>query len=365
MFRTDRIENHLGIRANDKGISSYYFQAQIDGKRIRKVIASSDDITIQEARKIAHIRYVEFLKGDGHKKKPVAGKLFFDVAEAWLTHHAKYHRKRYEEDRGRLERYVYPEIGKLRLDEITQPIVQRVHSKISAKYPVLANRILAIIRTIYCKAIHRGEAKHNPASLVRFNREEPRHRYLSKDEASRLFAAIERHDNVYARALFQMYLLTGCRRNELLNLTWQDVDLREGNIVIPESRAKNGRAHKIPLDAYALEILQSLPRIKEKVFPINYLPHWNAIRKSANLEDLHLHDLRRTVGSWLAQDGASTSTIAALLNHKSEKTTFKYYIQQHEAVLRTATEKISEIIQTAAQNSPCISLLMGGGSLLY
>jgi hypothetical protein len=64
---------------------------------------------------------------------------------------------------------------------------------------------------------------------------------------------------------------------------------------------------------------------------VNLNDAWSRIRKAAGLNDLRIHDLRRTVGSWLVRDGASLHLVGSLLNHKDQKTTAGYaYFQTKE-----------------------------------
>jgi hypothetical protein len=65
--------------------------------------------------------------------------------------------------------------------------------------------------------------------------------------------------------------------------------------------------------------------------PLVYLDAmWRRIRKRTGFHDLHIHDLRRTVGSWLVRDGASLHLVGAVLNHKDQKTTAGYAYFQTE-----------------------------------
>jgi integrase len=53
--------------------------------------------------------------------------------------------------------------------------------------------------------------------------------------------------------------------------------------------------------------------------PLIYLDAmWRRVRKKIGLHDLRIHDLRRTVGSWLVKDGASLHLVGAVLNHKND-----------------------------------------------
>jgi integrase len=57
---------------------------------------------------------------------------------------------------------------------------------------------------------------------------------------------------------------------------------------------------------------------------------WRRIRKETGFQDLRIHDLRRTVGSWLVRDGASLHLVGAVLNHKDQTTTAGYAYFQTE-----------------------------------
>ena len=99
-------------------------------------------------------------------------------------------------------------------------------------------------------------------------------------------------------------------------------------------RTKSGKVHHVPLSGPAVEILQQLPRAAGNpyVFPgaregqhlVGVDRPWQSICAAAGLQDVHLHDLRRTVGSRLAQSGASLSLIGSLLNHSNLSTTQVY-----------------------------------------
>jgi integrase len=65
---------------------------------------------------------------------------------------------------------------------------------------------------------------------------------------------------------------------------------------------------------------------------------WHRILKRAKIENLHLHDSRRTLGSYMAMTGASLSVIGNALNHKVVSTTRKVYAQSAHEAERTARE---------------------------
>jgi integrase len=138
--------------------------------------------------------------------------------------------------------------------------------------------------------------------------------------------------NEYWRAYFPLSLLLGTRRSELLSARWADMDLEQQTWRIPETKA--GRSHLLPLPEAAVGILASLPSrgSSEWVFPgrgsTGHLAEpkkaWQRIREAAGVPDVRIHDLRRTLGSWLAGQGYSLPLIGRALNHTNPSTTAVY-----------------------------------------
>lgn len=136
----------------------------------------------------------------------------------------------------------------------------------------------------------------------------------------------------YLRAVFWMYLLTGARKTELLTLRWKDVDLVAGVITLRDR--KGGDDLEVPLSSPAKAVLSELLPMEGNphVFPgrnagghlANIDKAWRRIRDRAGLQDVHLHDLRRTVGSWLVQSGNSLLVAQKALGHASYASTLVY-----------------------------------------
>lgn len=120
-------------------------------------------------------------------------------------------------------------------------------------------------------------------------------------------------------------LLLGTRRSELLSARWRDFDFSAGTWKVATS--KSGKENLLPLPEAAIAILRSLANFQtgEWVFPgagkSGHLQEprkaWERIRARAKIEDCTIHDLRRTLGSWLAGQGLSLPMIGRVLGHKS------------------------------------------------
>jgi integrase len=172
----------------------------------------------------------------------------------------------------------------------------------------------------------------NPARGIDKFKEHKRDRWVTPEELPRLAAAITQDPNLYVRAAVWLYLLTGVRKTELLKARWEDVNFVRCELRLLETKA--GRTHYIPLSPPALALLRALPRqegnpyllpgAKSGHHLVNIAKSWRRVRKVAGVEDVRLHDLRRTVGSWLAQAGNSLPLIGRVLNHTDPKTTAVY-----------------------------------------
>jgi integrase len=211
----------------------------------------------------------------------------------------------------------------------------------------------------------------NPARGVDHFREEKRDRWITPEELPRLARAINQEPNESARFALWLYLLTGARKSELLRARWDDVSFERAELRLADTKA--GRTHYIPLSSPAMALLQQIPRRagNPHVFPgreltpefqrdpaplVNIAKAWNRVRKAAGVEDVRLHDLRRTVGSWLAQAGNSLHLIGRVLNHSNVSTT-QVYARFGEDHVRAALEQHGARIMGAAGLTPAAEVL--------
>jgi integrase len=189
----------------------------------------------------------------------------------------------------------------------------------------------------------------NPCKGVARNREHHRRRYLSSEELSRLTAVLAKHPNQAVADAVRLLLLTGARRGEVLNATWDQFDLAAGTWSKPPTTTKQGEHHQVPLAAPARELLARLHKQSDGspfVFPgrdgkqakQNLSYGWQLIRKAAGITGLRLHDLRHSFASSLVSSGSSLPVIGALLGHSQPSTTARYAHLYHDP-LREAVER--------------------------
>jgi len=199
----------------------------------------------------------------------------------------------------------------------------------------------------------------NPAKGINRFKEEKRDRFVKEHELPRLMESIQAESDPYIRGFFLILLLTGARRSEVLSIRWEDIDLCLAEWRIPDTKA--GRVHIIPLIPEALDVIKALPRIvgnpyvvvgrKERDRLKEPAKAWQRIRRRAGLDDVRIHDLRRTVGSYMAMGGANLPLIAKVLNHSNPSTT-QIYARLADDAPRAALEGVGKTIMSASQKPP-------------
>jgi integrase len=214
--------------------------------------------------------------------------------------------------------------------------------------PYVANRAAQALRAAWNYGLKYGRIPaelRNPFAALDLNEETARKVILEPHHFPAFAKAVDALPDPYARGYVWLLFYTGCRRTELLKLTWADVEIlpkrakqpRQGSILLRDT--KGGESRRVALSAPAIEVLEALPRIEGNphVFAgavkgthLDPKDHWQAVRKAAGLKELRLHDLRRTFGSWLGASGVSPKLIGTALGHKTDITS-RVYVQLGEA----------------------------------
>jgi integrase len=145
-------------------------------------------------------------------------------------------------------------------------------------------------------------------------------------------------------------------------MRWQDVDWPTR--IWRKPRTKNGTSHHVPLPVQVVELLRQLPRTSEWVFPGDKGRHWSTgsvekvwglVRRRLNLDDIRLHDLRRTCASYLAISGENLPTIQNVLNHRSLIPTAIYArlnIKAVDRALQTQADRLCSLVPGGVEMLP-------------
>jgi integrase len=305
------------------------------GKPVRITLGTLSDMTIEQARKKAR-KYKAYL-ADGvnpadEKRKAKQEMTFKELFEIYMERHSKPRKRTWQEDLDKFNTYLKP-LGRKRLPEIKKSHISALHSRIGIEHKVTANRILALVSSIFGRAIEYGLYEDiNPCSGIRKFPEKSRDRFLQADELPRFFEALNEEPNETLRDYIFISLLTGARRSNVLSMRWNELNLEQGTWKIP--RTKTGDSQTVTLTLEAIEILKARKKETSSVFVfpgngrtghlIEPKTGWKRILERAGIKDLRIHDLRRTLGSWQAITGSSLPIIGKSLNHKNASTTQIY-----------------------------------------
>jgi integrase len=333
----------LGLRIYPSGRKAWIYSYRAGGRKRLISLGPYDGLTddvldVTGARARAQTERAKVIDGkdplEARKAARAAGMTVRELAAEYLERHARTHKRTWREDESRINRSILPRWGSRPVSSIRRTDVATLHARFKDS-PYEGNKVLRLVSKMWNLALKWGylpETATNPARGVELFHEETRDRWVRPEELPRLVEQITAEPNVYVRSALILYLLTGARKTELLSARWDAVDFSRGELRLP--RTKAGRVHYIPLSAPALAILKTLPREEGNphVFPghirgahlVNVEKNWRAARKAAGLEDVRLHDLRRTVGSFLATAGESLPTIGKILNHSNASTTSIY-----------------------------------------
>ncbi len=194
------------------------------------------------------------------------------------------------------------------------------------------------LKAAFNKALEWGYIKSNPFSRIKplkVPKEPPR--YLSPEEVLRVLEALKDDPDFHDIVLFT--LETGCRRQEILRLTTEDLDFEHGFVYI---RGKGNKVRAVPMTSRIRELLKRrCDGRKGKVFPAwhkdTITKKWKKLMKRLGM-DYRFHHLRHTTASWLAIQGVPLQFIQELLGHSSVTVT-QIYAHLNPNVLRESLER--------------------------
>jgi integrase len=200
------------------------------------------------------------------------------------------------------------------------PILRQIASE---RGPIAANRARSALSGMLSHAIVHGWLKRdtNPTQFLPKWAETSRERVLPLEELGAVWRAAPEVNPTFG-SIIRLLVLTGCRKSEIADLRWSEVDLDEAVIRLPGSRTKNKRPHVVPLVPVAVEVLKAVPRVSDHLVFVG-VGSWSwpktALDGLAKLkEPWVIHDVRRSVATGLREHvGADTHLVELIINHVS------------------------------------------------
>lgn len=379
----------LGLFVHPTGKKTFFWFRRLAGKPVRKTIGEFPAVSVENARIEAAKFNTENEKWKSWKKSGYEGPnpikraqtgslTLGEIFKAYYNGYRKQTAKSQErlpEEQRRFDRYLKP-FADRRMDSLQRDELVDLHNEISLKNGrITANRTIELGKRMVNWAIRpKGSKKgggglwsgENPFQFVEFNPEKPKDRFAQKDELQRLFKALRHERSRTVRDFVLLALYTGQRRGNIAAMRWDEISVTADNQRlwrIPDP--KNREPQVVPLMPQAAAVLAQrmkhrgdspsetadITRRKQNgknfdnqqnsafVFPsTGKLGHirdikkgWKRLKKAAEIHDLTIHDLRRTLGSWMAQSNVSLLIIGKALGHRSTEATQIYARLQTDA----------------------------------
>jgi integrase len=369
---------HLVLRVSSAGKKVFYVYRWAMGAPQKVRVGAYPDMTPDEARREAQEINARLSRGEKPEPKAVFKKAL-TVGDLWtfyLEQHAKRHKKTWQNDKYMWDKHM-PKFEPLPADKLTRAVLRDLQAEVSVKRvegngyvrggTFAANRLLKLVRNVYVFAKDQEKIDlADPTQGLRYFREDSRDRRLERDELVRFLDALQTYgqSEPVIRDFFLVSLFTGARRGNVMAMRWDQLDWEGKSWVIPMT--KNGTPQRVPLEEVELVILRERAAQSKRdaegegngaaeseyVFPgrggrghrQNVRPNWLKILAIAKIDDLRIHDLRRTLGSVMADTGASLPIIGKALNHLNLRSTMVYARVGQAPVREAKAKALAQIV---------------------
>jgi integrase len=316
-------------RSGDKVLRSYVAQYKRAGQTRRVLLGSADLLSAGKAREAAKQVLAKVAQGDDPQAERVERRekdrltLRAVVADFLADKQDTVRKRTYHELMRYLTDHHFKPLHGMPVDTITRKdiaarlvVIKRGHGTVTAQ------RARTALSSMFGWAMRQGLVEHNATiNAGDLPTSKPRERVLNDQELVAIWNASGRpfgYDKIV-----RLLILLGARRQELGSMTFGEIE--DGVWTIPAERAKNGRAHKLPLLPMATAIIESVPRQvgREQLFGTRGTGFGGWSRCKEDLDERcgvtgwRLHDIRRTVATRMADLGVQPHIIEAVLNHYS------------------------------------------------
>ena len=310
------------------------------GQTQRHTLGDPETIPLAKARKraqeiIAQAKLGGDPAGALRKEREAIG--VAELVRTYLAHQkARMKPRSYDELRRHLEAHAKP-LHRQPAAKVTQRGIVELLQALSARAPVMANRVRASLSAMFAWGMKAGLVPSNPvAATFKPADEAPRQRVLSDHELARIWSATagdHDHDRIV-----RLLLLTGARREEIAGMAWTEIAANDDGTMtwtLPAERSKNSLPHEMVLPPAATRLLPPAREDADEgrrllLFGEGKGPFsgWSRCKErlDARITEANggkaippwvLHDLRRTFVTRLNDLGVEPHVIEALVNHTS------------------------------------------------
>jgi len=352
---SDALAVGLRFYIGTSGCRSWRYRYRFEGKKGSVVLGHYPATPLDEARELAWEK--ERMRRDGidpkaEKKRRRECPTFEQFVDEVYLPFAEQERKSIVNIKSQLNTKLLPTFGAMKLIHIERSDVIAFVEKLAKDVSgTTANRARSLLSAILEMSIYHQIIETNPAKGIRKCKENgPRVTFMRDDALTRFYkelvAEVEK-ESVTAEAIYGLFA-TGMRSKELRSLRWDQVDLDNAVVYLPDP--KNGVPTGKPLNSLALKLFSDIYRRRgqesEFVFPgrgekgylVDCRKTLKKLKDRAGVSDLVPHDFRRLFATILANNGENLRNIGSLLGHRNLRTTEEVYAHLVTPTLRTSSE---------------------------
>ncbi len=373
----------FGLRVRPSGSKTFVLMYRNEyGKQRKLTLGPYGQLTVMAARQLAQAKFAEVASGtdpvqDKQEKRTaitvgeLADQYYADCEAGRVIYRGKTKSaSTLITDRGRIDRHIKPLLGNKQITELTLPQVQKFLTDVTEGATATkektktrgvarvtggkgtAVKAVSLLSAMYNYAIRKGWVENNPCKLVEKPADEKRTRFLRKEEYQALGEALRSDHGINPIAIdaIEVLALTGCRRNEILNLRPENIDIEGRCLRLAET--KTGPQIR-PCGQVALQRLNILMQAYKStwVFPsikgngplVNIRKPMVKICELAELEEVTPHVLRHSYATVASELGYSELIISGLLGHAAGTVTSRY-AHHVDYVLADAADMVSKTI---------------------
>ena len=363
VLRDDEVKGlHVRISSAGKRTFSLYYRT-LHGRERRMKLGYVGEIPLPQVRDIARQNLLDVRRGNdpaGNRAGGKAAPTIADLHQRYMREHAQPHKKEKSRinDDSIWKNHILPSIGRHKVDSVTLDDITDLHIRVTKVAKTQGNRVIALLS----KAFNLAEKWNwrpkgsNPCRHVTRNKEQRRHRFLSPDEVNRLIACLvnDAQSKIYARqrvaVLILLLLLTGARLREIMFAKWSWI---EGDILrLPDSKTGS---KDIILPAEAIKIMGWWRDLTNSIYIIpgdkpnkplsSPKSRWKSIKAEAGINDIRIHDLRRTFASVALSNGTTLDGVGDLLGHASAQTTKGYAFLMEDPKRKAVNAAAARMLQ--------------------
>jgi integrase len=276
--------------------------------------------------------------------------------------------ERYAHEGPRDLRRVFKDYLKKPAAELTPGMILRIHDQLAIDAPISAAQAVRVGKAVFNWAVKRKALTTNPFIGMPTAKQRSRDRVLEDEELVEILR-VARAMGAFGTIVW-LLALTGQRREEVAGMKWAELSPDLMTWTLPAKRAKNAKAHIVPLSAPAREILTTIGRESELVFPGLIGGGYNGwakdkprLDKASGVGTWVIHDLRRTMATNLQRLGVRLEVTESCLNHVSgSRSGIVGIYQRHEwkdekrAALEAWGERVTALIEGRATAGNVVAL---------